>query len=78
MAGGTRSNNLGMLATPSNLLILDNRLAKLRRILRYQFDLELLGKYREARLIDLETQRGTEIRACLEHLLLNGRIIGFG
>lgn len=44
---------------------------RLTRILKYHFDLELLLKMRECKLIELELERGREIRACLEKLLVN-------
>lgn len=47
------------------------RLAALRRILNYQFDLELLQKHRELKLLELEVDRGAEIRVCLEKLMIN-------
>lgn len=44
---------------------------RLERIIKYNFDLELLLKAREAKVIELELERAKEIRACLEKLIIN-------
>lgn len=42
-------------------------------IIEREFDLEILLKYRELRVIEHEMERGRELKALLEKLLLNGK-----
>jgi len=44
-------------------------------IIEREFDLELLLKYRELRIIEHEIERGKELKELLEKLILNGNFI---
>lgn len=44
-------------------------------IIEREFDLELLLKYRELRIIEHEIERGKEMKELLEKLILNGNFV---
>lgn len=48
------------------------------RVINYQFDLEILQKWREVYVIEEEIERGSYLRNLLEKILLNEHIYGFG
>lgn len=50
----------------------EERMSRIRRIIRYQFDLEILNKWREIRIIEEEIERGQQLQMWLEKLVLNG------
>lgn len=50
----------------------EERLDEARRIIRREFDVETLHKWREIRIIEEELDKGMQLRAVLEKLLLNG------
>lgn len=50
---------------------------EIMKIIEREFDLELLLKYRELRIIEHEIERGKEIKELLEKLILNGNFIEF-
>lgn len=45
---------------------------RIRKILSYQFDLEILHKLREVRVIEEELERGAAIKELIEKLYING------
>lgn len=50
----------------------DDRLDEARRIIRREYDVEILHKWREIRIIEEELDKGLQLRSVLEKLLLNG------
>lgn len=50
---------------------------EIMKIIEREFDLELLLKYRELRIIEHEIERGKELKELLEKLILNGNFIEF-
>lgn len=54
--------------------ILDDKLRNenILNIIEQEFDLELLLKYREMRILEHELERGKELKELLEKLILNG------
>lgn len=48
------------------------RKERIRKILSYQFDLEILHKLREVRVIEEELERGVAIKELIEKLYING------
>lgn len=50
---------------------------EIMKIIEREFDLELLLKYRELRIIEHEIERGKELKELLEKLILNGNFIKF-
>lgn len=76
--GNSLSGSRGGLEVPKPLgsiraLTEDERLCKIREILTYQVDLEILHKWRELRVIEEELQRGRQLRVLLEKLIFNGK-----
>ena len=57
--------------------ILDDktRNEKILNIIEKEFDLELLLKYREMRILEHELERGKELKELLEKLILNGIVL---
>lgn len=58
-------------------IFLDNeaKKEKILNIIEREFDLELLLKYREMRILEHELERGKELKELLEKLILNGTSI---
>ena len=52
----------------------DKRAEALRRILRYQFDLEILLRLREKKLIEMEMNKGKLVRETIEYAIINDYI----
>ncbi len=44
-------------------------------IIEHEFDLELLLKYREMRILEHEIERGNDLKELLEKLILNGKLL---
>lgn len=59
------------------ILFLDDeaKKEKILNIIEREFDLELLLKYREMRILEHELERGKELKELLEKLILNGTSI---
>lgn len=51
---------------------MEERLEKVKAIIVRQFDVELLHKWREVRILEEEVERGSQLREMLEKLVLNG------
>lgn len=67
------SNNA---APPTPVILSDEeRLQRIREILRYQLDLEILHKWRELKVIEGELERGCQLKTLLEKLILNGMVV---
>lgn len=49
------------------------RFEKIKEIIVRQFDVELLHKWREVRILEEELDRGSQLKEMLEKLVLNGR-----
>ena len=62
--------------TEGNITEEERRLQKIREILTYQMDLEILHKWREVRVIEEEIERGRQLQAFVEKLAMNGIISG--
>lgn len=52
----------------------DERLQRVRQIISREFDVEILHKWREVRIIEDELDKAAQLRTLLEKLLLNGTI----
>ena len=46
---------------------------RILNIIEHEFDLELLLKYREMRILEHELERGKDLKELLEKLILNGK-----
>lgn len=59
---------------PNPLTISDDSLQRIRQVLSYQFDLEILHKWREVHVLQEEIERGKRIQTVVEKLIMNGLI----
>lgn len=50
----------------------EERPKKIQGLLRYQFDLEILHKWREVQVLEEEIKRGKKLRLLVEKLIMNG------
>lgn len=53
---------------------MSSRKEEILNIIEREFDLELLLKYREMRILEHEIERGKELKGLLEKLILNGKL----
>lgn len=51
---------------------MNQRHHKIRQIVNREFDVEILHKWREIRILEDELDKGLQLQALLEKLLLNG------
>jgi len=53
----------------------NERLHKIQAVVRREFDVEILHKWREVRILEEELDKAMQLRGLLEKLLLNGMLI---
>ena len=54
------------------------RFERVKEIIVRQFDVELLHKWREVRILEEELDRGVQLKEMLEKLVLNGNLVLVG
>lgn len=74
MEGGGDVDHFSHTITNNNVSLVseEERIERIRKVLQYELDLEILHKWREVRLVEAEIERVKQVQLILEKILMNG------